>query len=397
MRHWIARLIVCALPALVCLGVLECAIHVFSRRDADGNVWIRSAHIKPYRLPVKQADQLVAQYLKKDSEPSLDYDPHIGWRLRPGKKNVNAAGFITSGPVPPQERGEKLRIAVFGGSYTQGGFVNGWWRVLENELQAVGIPAEVLNFGVVGYGMDQAYIRWQRDGRLYQPHIVIFGFAAGNCYDNLNMVRLLKDPDTGVPFTKPRFALKDGALRLLNSPTVPVEQIPALIRDPAAWPLSAEDWFWRPGDFRLRWWRASRLAAYAENKLGALTWRDEVTRFYRTDGPGGSLALAIVREFAREVEAAGSRFCIAHLPYSTELEDLRHTGRFEFQQLLEAVSASAPTVHTEHALLQSCGDRPATEFFVDGHYAPGPQKVVGQEIAAFVKVRAAAWRAGHLR
>src|SRR5262245_24227849 len=124
-RHAIARIVVCAIPVLVCLGVLECAIRVFSRRDVDGNVWIRSAHIKPYRLPIKQAETLTAQYLRQDSEPSLDYDPHIGWRLRPGKKNVNGEGFITSGPTPSRERGDKLRIAVFGGSYTQGGFVNG--------------------------------------------------------------------------------------------------------------------------------------------------------------------------------------------------------------------------------------------------------------------------------
>ena len=43
-------------------------------------------------------------------------------------------------------------------------------------------------FGVGAYGMDQAYLRWKKHGAKFHPHIVIFGFVAGNVQDNVNMV-----------------------------------------------------------------------------------------------------------------------------------------------------------------------------------------------------------------
>ena len=55
-----------------------------------------------------------------------------------------SAGFISSDPAVEQEPSpSRLRIAVFGGSYTQGSFDKGWWRVLEDELNRSGVPAEV--------------------------------------------------------------------------------------------------------------------------------------------------------------------------------------------------------------------------------------------------------------
>jgi hypothetical protein len=388
----LAKLIVAAASTLLCFAAIEAVVRVGCHRDADGNCQFRAARLKPYHVAVRKAETVIAKYqASKDSV--LLYDPELGWTQRPGVRDHNAAGFISSNPDVFRERPkDRLRIAVFGGSYTEGTFEKGWWRVLEQTLNADGVPAEVLNFGVAGYGMDQAYLRWKRDGVPWHPQVVIFGFAAGNCYDNLNLVRMVKDPDTGVPFTKPRFLLENGALNLINSPTPAPEQIPALMRDLPSWPLLSHDAFYVPDDFRLKPWRLSRFLAFVEAKMTIARERRGMTEFYRLGAEPADLAMAITGRFAREVSESGSVFCIAHLPHHRELEDLRSNGKFQFQPMLDAVDKIAPTVHTEQALLAACGARPAEQFYVDGHYGEQLQAVVGQEIAEFVRQHAEAWR-----
>jgi hypothetical protein len=47
-----------------------------------------------------------------------------------------------------------------------------WPRQLERLL---GPEFQVLNFGVDGYGVDQAYLRYRRDGLAWRPEIVVLG------------------------------------------------------------------------------------------------------------------------------------------------------------------------------------------------------------------------------
>ena len=79
-----------------------------------------------------------------------------------------------------------------------------------------GFNVEVLNFGVPAFGMDQAYQRWERDGIAFAPHIVIFGLHAENAMRNENLIRALWRPNTGFPFTKPRYIFVGENLKLIN-------------------------------------------------------------------------------------------------------------------------------------------------------------------------------------
>lgn len=387
-----ARLIVLGVPLLLCLLLLEVAVRLLSPADQDGNRRFRDTRLKPYHPPVRKTEGILAQYLaSKDS--GLIYDPDLGWSQRPHAARHNSAGFISSEPAVPMEPSPgRLRIAVFGGSYTQGSTDQAWWRVLEDELNSHGLPAEVLNFGVGGYGMDQAYLRWKRDGAPYRPQIVIFGFCAGNSYDNLNLIRMIKDPDTSIPFTKPRFVLEGEDLRLLNSPTPAPSAMVAITAHPEAWPLSARDFFWVPRDFQMTWWRHSLLAALAEAKFSAKSRAHSPENFYQMTGEPAQLALRITAKFQAEVQAAGSAFLVAHLPYITELEAWKAKGRFPHEELYAAVKSRAPVIAPEQAMLAACGERPPRSFFSDGHYTDEFQAVVGKEIAAFLRTHPEAWK-----
>lgn len=385
----LAKLIVLSLAAVFALGAAETVVRFGCRSDEDGNVTFRSTRLMPYRVPVRSATKIVEQYLASTTSPLL-YDAELGWSQRPGVASHNRDGFISVQPDVSRERpAEKLRIALFGGSYTQGSFEKGWWRVLENELNAAGVAAEVLNFGVGGYAMDQAYLRWKRDGAPYHPHVVLFGFAASNSYDNLNVVRMIKDPSTGIPFTKPRFMLEAGALKLLNSPTPPPEKMPALLADIENSGLVSRDWFYREAEFHPRWWRASRFVALLEAKTSRSGTHLPAEQFYRLEDEPAQLALAITRQFKADAEASGSVFLVAHLPYHTELEALKASKVFPFAGLYAELQRSTTVLPTEWAILNACAGAPAVKFFHDGHYDDTLQAAVGRALAKMIAPDAA--------
>lgn len=378
-----AKLVLIALAAGFSLCLAEFGLRIVGRPDTDGNIRIRDTRLKPYHVPAQRAEQILQQY-SASNQSSMVYDAELGWSQRPSVSQHNQFGFISSQPEPSREPSpDTLRIAVFGGSYTQGSFETGWWRVLERELNAAGRRAEVLNFGVAGYGMDQAYLRWRRDGAPWHPQVVIFGWAPGNCYDNLNMVRMIKDPETGVPFTKPRFVLgaEPGKIDLINSPTPSPDQLPAILRNPASWPIVQRDYFFAPDDFRMAWWRHSRLLAFVEAKAGARDRRDRPDEFYALNGEAGKLALAIIQRFKSESEAAGSQFFVAHLPHDGDLRLHRQTQRFPYAELYAAIQKAASVIQPESEMISACAGKDPASFYHDGHYKEEFQSLVGHIIA----------------
>lgn len=388
----LAKVIVFALAGILALLVAEVAVRVGCRSDEDGNVTFRSTRLMPYRVPVRSAQKIVAQYLQSETS-AIVHDAELGWNQRPGVAAHNADGFISAQPEVPRERpGDKLRIALFGGSYTQGSFDKGWWRVLENELNAAGVAAEVLNFGVGGYAMDQSYLRWKRDGAPFRPHVVLFGFAASNSYDNLNVVRMIKDSGTGIPFAKPRFILEAGKLALRNSPTPPPAQMPEILAHFGTSALAPLEWFYREPEFGSRWWRASRFAALVEAKTTRSGTHVPPEKFYRLADEPAQLALAITRQFKAEVEASGSTFLVAHLPYHTELDALKSAGAFPFADLYAELQQTTTVLPTEQAILEACAGSAPVQHFHDGHYDDALQAAVGRALARAIAPRAVGLR-----
>ena len=52
-------------------------------------------------------------------------------------------------------------------------------------MESYGSHIEALNFGVGGFGLDQAYLRYLEDGIQYNSHIVLIGFMSENIYRNV--------------------------------------------------------------------------------------------------------------------------------------------------------------------------------------------------------------------
>jgi len=385
MKKVVAKITISLVSTLLCLGLLEGVTRLMVKPDPDGDLIYHFVRLKPLHPPVAKAKALLDAYNKDIANAKLIYDPELGWRPTAAGSDGNQAGFASSHPNPSQmPRPGRLRIALFGGSYTRGQSDKSWWRVLDEQLRQKGVNAEVFNFGVPGYGMDQAYLRWKKDGAPYRPDLVVFGFSVGNAMDNLNILRLLENPETGIPFTKPRFIMDHDDLKLINSPTVSPDVLLQQIADLSHWPLLQYDHYYNPADYQPRWWEASRLLGLLAAKEELIVERQEADRLYQMDAEPARLALRIVQQFGAEVQRSGSQFLVVHLPAAPELSYYQAHGRFSYSDLYNDMQVSVPVVHTEQNLLQVTGKQDIRSFFDDGHYTDQLHASVGATLAEYI-------------
>lgn len=157
----------------------------------------------------------VTNLLKHKKGQKMNWDPILGWAY---SSKANSAGMRDNREyerVPPQGA---IRISAFGDSFTYGADVKlaDTW---EKQLTSIDPTLEVLNYGVGGYGLDQAYLRYLKVGTEYDPQIVFIGFMSENIARNVNVFRPFYTRSyRNVIFTKPRFKVKDGELVLLENP-----------------------------------------------------------------------------------------------------------------------------------------------------------------------------------
>lgn len=361
--------------ALVVVSLLACeaALRLATRRDDTGQLWLGALRLLPYRLPLAQIranlDKLRA------GETFLAYDADLGWAPRPSARSttgpfaVNHAGIrserATAATAPPGT----LRVAAFGDSFTFGDEVGPdetWASALERALAARGVAAEVLNFGVNAYGIDQAYLRWRRDGRRFRPDVVLLGFQPENALRDRNVFRPLYYASTEVPLSKPRFVLRGDALELLNVPTLPADEVPPALATMPTHPLFAYEGFYAPW-YVARWWLASRVLAFAATAL------DRDPAMLRLDDESRALAARLVATFAEGVAADGAALVVVHLPRKEDLQRLRAGGAVWYAPLLaelqQRFAIADPT-----ASLAAVGD---ALFAPRGHYAPSLNARVG--------------------
>ena len=122
------------------------------------------------------------------------FDEELGWRNIPNwtastsgrRLTINSKG-LRDHEYPYEKPPGKKRVLVLGDSYTWGYGVENdaiFTEVLERLLEKDGKPWEVLNSGVSGYGTDQEYLWFKREGVKYQPDLVVVAFFVLNDPNN---------------------------------------------------------------------------------------------------------------------------------------------------------------------------------------------------------------------
>jgi hypothetical protein len=206
-------------------------------------------------------------------------DPLVGWTNRPsamrtetGMETTSSQGLRGTRLYSPEKPAGVLRIEVFGDSFAFGSEVDDedcYSAVLERTLPR----AEVLDFGVQGYGLDQSLLRFRKEGQGFHPDAVVIGFVSA---------LPLRDTQSFTLYPKPYFVLRDGKLDLEG---VPVPSVEEAMR-PYVWGSRILD-VWRMVDF--------------------------------TAQPDEGLEQALLVEFVAEIRASGARPIIIRYPVLPEI------------------------------------------------------------------------------
>jgi len=351
--------------------------------------------------PVKAADLLPLQYDRMGLEriaaqdTYIAFDQSLGWTVsrgmsRPANQAVytsNSAGMRASREYTPTPPETGPRLAAFGDSFTHCDDVENdecWTAQLEQEVPGT----EVLNFGVSGYAPDQAWLRYQQEGRAYRPCAVLIGYMVENVNRVVNRFRPFYQPDTGITLGKPRYLLQGDGLELLPTPA----RSPLDYGD-AAWverELGPHDFWYFPGMFAgglldaSHFIRLGRTAAY-DRKYATLRDDNEDARdigwAYAPDSEGLEVAARVLIQFARQVEADGATPVVLIFGRKSDVVAMRHNERKVYEPLLQRLNrADVSTIDLTERLFQE-SKRTGVERLIDKHYRGAGNEVVADALA----------------
>jgi hypothetical protein len=268
-----------------------------------------------------------------------------------------------SDPAFPAER--RACASAYGDSFTLGAADD----VTYPHFLAVAFGCPVANYGVGGFGSDQALMlfRAQR-GRDAAP-VVVLGHLSENVMRNVNQYQRLIYPASRLKF-KPRFVLDDGALRYVPLPVADAADYRAVADRPERF-LRHDAFLARPRPAfpysvaLARWLLTDPLV---RSRLTRRPWHAPL---YRADHPSGAFPLTtrILSSFAAEARTEGRRPVVFLIPMRADLAYARRTGEWPDQPLADALRAGdVPVVHAGPAVLARLGaGDPATLFVADGH------------------------------
>jgi hypothetical protein len=377
----------------------EIAVRYLVAYDPDGNCQLsilnRTLYLKPFKAPVNRAKSLLERY--RVGQSYLMYDSTLGWVPRPGSTSENGLYYANNDGVRKSSTDEKtltggrgLRVVLLGDSYTHGDevpFEQTWATYLEKKLAVAGIHAEVINLGVPGYGMDQAYLRWKKVGAGFSPDLVIFGFQPENLKRNLNILRMLYYKPSRMFLSKPRFVRDRGHLEPINLPTLSPDKLLDVYARFEEWEDRQHEYYYRPANYVDRIWLKSKLIAAVIALVEHMSAENNQAAFYAIENEPSQLALAILNEMKMDVEKRGAVFLVAAFIPKWHFQYVNAATPLPFQALLQAVRTQYDTVETAEQLYAQVKEGNLDELFSGYHYSAKANEIVAGVIAEAIAQR----------
>lgn len=260
----------------------------------------------------------------------IELDSVLGWRYRAGfqgsQDTINQRGLRQGREYSARPIDSVTRIAAFGDSFVYGNEVanDSCWAALAEKLDP---RLEILNYGVGGYGVDQAYLRFAMEGRELFPHIAVVAFTTDDLRRVVNVYRRFISTEE-LPLFKPRFrTTASGGLVLVPNPAPTRAAYMHFANEPSAIKtLKPLDQWYEPSTFD------NPLYDYSATvRLISFAW----TRFYRRvidpqriwKGGGFNrtseaykIQLELFRRFTRHADSVGVKPLILFLPDRASVE-----------------------------------------------------------------------------
>ncbi len=342
-----------------------------------------------YKPPTREA---FLHYLTS----TIDWE--VGWR--PPPQELSAAGYRLA---PAGEGLATPCISLYGDSFTFGSEVvpeAAWGNVLTARL-----GCRVDNYGVPGYGTDQAYVYFTRQHQhaLDQAPVVILTHLSENIVRNITQdYSLIYQDELAL---KPRF-VSDGAghLRLVKIPHIAPQDYDAYVSDmgkflhedyllPSKNALSKRRLFF-PHLLSVPYlFTYKRL--YASLLLYAFDVPPWFAELYEPTHPSHALQVTrdILINFARDAQRYGKRPFIFVIPTARDLVYFRRTGHWIYANLLTMLQRqdAAQVMNLGPQLLAKVKDGNLCDYFCttrttkSGHYTVQGNRVLADVVQEVVE------------
>ena len=231
-------------------------------------------------------------------------------------------------------------VDVYGDSFTWGGEVEdnfAWPTLLSSELQC-----RVRNYGVSGYGSDQAFLRFLETEN--SSRIVVINHLSENIIRNVNQFRNFIYPGSEYVF-KPRFVADGGVLKLVDMPVIGNKDLKVFLSNPGL--FLHNEYFLPEGGAGVQKLQFS----YALNLMHAFKhWHVKAklknesrhAQFYDADHPSNGLMVTenVLRGFYDAAKSRRLTPIVTVMPTCLDFQDYERTGRFPYKNLTDNLEAN---------------------------------------------------------
>ncbi len=338
-----------------------------------------------HRQILKRVVNGEAQYVR--------YSPTLGWTTNGGGStelyHANSQGIRGTTEYAFVPAGDRVRLAAFGDSFTHGNDVadNDAWTAV---LQSIDSTLEVLNFGVGGYGLDQAYLRYGEQGVGFNPKIVLIGFMSENINRHVSVFRPFYAPRSGKPLTKPHFELENGKLKLVENPMRNLADYRRLLDKPASvlTKLGSTDYFYHfrykegPLDFSPSVRLTKMLSYEIKERFDNPIYIDGE---YNTEAKAYKVTARLFDEFHSTVLKNGALPIVLLFPSKNALKAHRESDKLPYRPLIEHFkSRNYFYIELAHGFEMLAKDIPVDELCI-AHYTPLGNRIVAQYVLSYLK------------
>lgn len=316
-----------------------------------------------------------ALYERQNEFSFYEYDSLLGWANRPLSTGefympdslsyieINKRGIRDDNHIYSKNESIK-RVEFFGDSFTWGYGVNKSYRYTEIfEKEYVGI--EVINMGTTGYGTDQEYLFFVKEGYKYSPDVVVLA------YHN-DLIEIARNLTYSYP--RPKFEFQNGSLTLTN---VPVPQ--RTINWTDRFDVEEDQTFVRKTDNLLRniktyeFLRNRVKSMEIFNKLRSGAYDVSINDTYRVlDG--------ILTAFKNDSENHGAEFVLLIIPDKVQVYGNADTSEIEFVRNW-AEREEVAHINLIEELREIGLTNKGIYFDIDGHFSSEGNRIVGEIIA----------------
>jgi hypothetical protein len=354
-----------------------------------------------YATRLSSEQRRVIKDVLADKFHYLVHSPVLGWTVKPNGEGkwlsglylANSKGIRSSRETEFAPPAGKIRIAAFGDSFTHGDYVNNddTWAEKLNGMDA---NLEVLNFGVSGYGLDQAYLRYKEEGALFKPHIVIIGFMSEDIQRDVSVFRVFHSPAISMAMAKPRFLLQNDKLIYLKNPMPDLEDYKLLLKNEKTTlrelgkydfnyqTVYHESPFSFSGLFRLYQILRQQFFDRFDSRSIYLNGK------YNEKSEAFKVTAKLFDLFYEKALQNGAQPIIAILPNRRDFYQLRKMGTPDYQPLLDyLISKNYRTIDMLDGFDAFGAGRSVDDFFNvgEGHYAPLGNEIVAKGLCQFLK------------